>query len=216
LATPADRETVDGRRRLLNTALKLFAEKGFDRVTVREIAAASNVSIGLIKHHFGSKDGLRAAVDDAFMAQFEEALTIARGPISPEHLTSEDFAVGIDDWIGRHQDGWPETVNYFRRALLEESDWGYALFARFYGIVQQTIAGMDADGRVSDDVDRLWLPFLMMYLELGTMLLDPYIRRALGKSGFDGDLWRRRHRAYMSLIGRGIAPRRRRPDPESP
>lgn len=207
----ADDEKVDGRQRLLNTALKLFADKGFDSVTVREIAAAANVSIGLIKHHFGSKDGLRTAVDDAFMAQFEEALSIAQGPPTPRRLTSEDLAVSVDEWIGRHQDGWPDTVNYFRRALLEESDWGYALFVRFYGIVQQTIARMDADGQVAADVDRLWLPFLMIYLELGTMLLDPYIRRALGKSGFDGDLWRRRHRAYLNLIGRGIAPRGPRP-----
>ena len=199
-------EAGDGRQRLLKTALKLFGEKGFDSVTVREIAAASSVSIGLIKHHFGSKEGLRTAVDDAFMTQFEEALSMAPRPPAGQTATPEDFAASIDDWISRHQDGWPDTVSYFRRALLEESDWGYALFARFYAIVQETVARMDRRGQVAADVDRQWLPFLMMYLELGTMLFDPYIRRAIGKSGFDGELWRRRHRAYMNLIVRGVAP----------
>jgi hypothetical protein len=47
-----------------------------------------------------------------------------------------------------------------------------------------------------------------MYMEIGTMVFDPYIKRALGKSGYDRELWRRRHRAYMSLIRRGVAPRR--------
>jgi len=47
----------DGRQRLLRTAFRLFGERGFDSVSVREIAAASSVSIGLIKHHFGSKEG---------------------------------------------------------------------------------------------------------------------------------------------------------------
>ena len=202
-----DGETGDGRQRLLTAALKLFGEKGFDSVTVREIATAANVSIGLIKHHFGSKDGLRSAVDDAFMTQFEEALSLAPRPRAEGPATAEDFAASIDDWISRHQDGWSETVTYFRRALLEESDWGYALFARFYAIVQETVSRMDRQGQVSADVDRLWLPFLMMYLELGTLLLHPYIRRALGRSGFDKALWRGRHRAYMNLIIRGVAPR---------
>lgn len=201
-----DGGTGDGRQRLLKAALKLFGDKGFDSVSVREIAAASDVSIGLIKHHFGSKEGLRTAVDDAFMTQFEEALSLAPRRREGEAATAEDFAVSIDDWINRHQDDWPDTVNYFRRALLEESDWGYALFARFYTIVRETIARMDRRGQVAEDVDREWLPFLMMYLELGTMLLDPYIRRAIGKSGFDGEPWRRRHRAYMNLILRGVAP----------
>lgn len=206
MSQATDSEAGDGRQRLLTAALKLFGEKGFNAVTVREIAAAAEVSIGLIKHHFGSKEGLRAAVDDAFMIQFEEALSLAPRPRAEGPATAEDFAASIDDWISRHQDDWPVTVSYFRRALLEESDWGYALFARFYAIVQETIARMDRRGQLAADVDRDWLPFLMMYLELGTMLFDPYIRRATGKSGFDGELWRRRHRAYMNLILRGVAP----------
>ena len=211
MARKSDGDGSDGRSRLIGTALRLFAERGFDSVTVRDLATASDVSVGLINHHFGSKEGLRAAVDDYFIKQFEEALTFEPQPQVPGRLTTEDYAVNVDQWIGRHQDTWPDTVNYFRRALLEESDWGFELFARFYAIVQRSITKMDAENRVAPDVDRLWLPFLMMYLELGTMLLDPYIRRAVGKSGFDGDLWRRRHRAYMNLIVRGVAPRGERP-----
>lgn len=198
----------DGKSRLMDTALRLFAERGFDSVTVRDIATASGVSVGLINHHFGSKEGLRAAVDDHFIQQFEEALTWNPQPQASGKVTPEAYALTVDEWIGRHQDTWPDTMNYFRRALLEESDWGYTLFARFYAIVQQSVTRMDAKGQVAPDVDRLWLPFLMMYLELGTMLLDPYIKRAIGRSGFENDLWRRRHRAYMELIRRGVAARR--------
>ena len=203
----------DGRGRLIETALRLFAERGFDSVTIRDLASAADVSVGLINHHFGSKDGLRAAVDDHFIRQFEEALAFEPEGQAAGPVTTEAYALTVDQWIGRHQDTWPDTVNYFRRALLEESDWGYALFARFYGIVQRSITQMDAENRVSPEVDRLWLPFLMMFLELGTLLLDPYIKRTIGKSGFDGDLWKRRHRAYTDLIRRGIAPRRPRNDP---
>jgi AcrR family transcriptional regulator len=190
----------------VRTAFALFAEKGFDSVTVRDLASASSVSVGLINHHFGSKEGLREAVDEYFMAQFEDAIT---GAAPPTSKTAEDYAVAIDHWIERHEAQWPIIVAYFRRALLEESDWGFSLFQRFYGFVQSSVLRMDADGQIGPDVDRLWLPFLMMYLELGTMIFDPYLKRVIGKSGYDRELWQRRHRAYMSLIRRGVAPLRR-------
>jgi AcrR family transcriptional regulator len=205
LAYAADREAMDGRERLIREAFVLFAERGFDSVTVRDIAAASGVSVGLINHHFGSKDGLREAVDEFFIGQFEDAITDA----APQQVTSpEDYAEVIDAWIGRHEKDWPTIVAYFRRALLEESDWGFSLFQRFYGFVQSSVMRMDANGALAPDVDRLWLPFLMMYLELGTMIFDPYIKRVLGRSGYDRELWQRRHRAYMALIRRGASPSR--------
>ena len=71
---------------------------------------------------------------------------------------------------------------------------------------QATVMRMDANGQLAPDMDRLWLPFLMMYLELGTMVFDPYIKRVIGRSGYERDLWQRRHRAYMALIRRGASP----------
>ena len=208
MADDTDREQPEGRQKLIRTALALFAEKGFDSVTVRDIASACGVSVGLISHHFGSKEGLREAVDKYFIQQFEETL-YTRPPTGGDGQGR--FAEWIDDWVARHQADWPVTVAYFRRAVLEESDWGASLFQRFYEFVQATVTRMDADGGIRPDVDRLWLPFLIMYLEMGTLLLDPYITRIIGKSGFEPDLWRRRYRAYMDMINRGIGPRQAKP-----
>ena len=63
-------------------ALRLFAERGPDRVRLREIAAAADVSPGLIMHHYGSLEGLRDAVDDHVLATFESLLAeaTAEGP----------------------------------------------------------------------------------------------------------------------------------------
>lgn len=198
MAAASDAELPDGRQRLIRTSLALFAERGFDGVTVRDIAAASGVSIGLINHHFGSKEGLREAVDEHFMAQFEEVLLALPGP--DEEASPAPLEEWVDDWIARHEDNAPALFGYFRRALLDESEWGMKLFTRFYSIAQNAITRLDARGQIRPDVDRLWLPFLMVYLELGTTLLDPYVRKILGRSGFDKDLWRRRTRAYSKLL----------------
>jgi AcrR family transcriptional regulator len=199
----ADRDSPDGRKRLIKASMALFAEKGFDGVSVRDIAKESGVSIGLITHHFGSKEGLRAAVDEYFMEQFREALTddVPRGSGN-----LESFSAWIDNWNQRHGAEWRVTGKYLRRALLDGDEWGAELFQRYYEFVQSWIVKADARGEIRADVDRLWLPFLIIFLELGTTLLDPYIRRVLGRSGFDDKLWRRQHRAYTNLIFRGIAP----------
>jgi AcrR family transcriptional regulator len=203
MADVAVAQTLDGRQRLIKTASRLFAEKGFDSVSVRDIANAAGVSIGLITHHFGSKDGLRQAVDQYFIERFEEILT-EEVPRATED--ADAYSAWIDSWRARHQEDWQVSGNYFRRALLENREWGAELFERYYAFVQRWMVKADAQGDIRPDVDRLWLPFLIMFLELGSTLFDPYIRRILGRSGFDRNLWSREHRAFTNLIFHGITP----------
>jgi TetR/AcrR family transcriptional regulator len=57
------------RERILDVALKSFAERGFDGTSTRAIAAAAEVNQGLIPYYFGTKEALwKEAVDHAFTA----------------------------------------------------------------------------------------------------------------------------------------------------
>src|SRR3979411_1779711 len=57
------REDEDGtRERILRTAERLFAERGFSGVSVRELAAAAQVNIASIGYHFNNKEGLLSEV----------------------------------------------------------------------------------------------------------------------------------------------------------
>ena len=56
---------IDGqeaRARLLDAALKLFAEQGFAKTSTREIALAAQVNISAISYYFGNKQGLYQAL----------------------------------------------------------------------------------------------------------------------------------------------------------
>jgi AcrR family transcriptional regulator len=56
-------DDTDGTRdRILRTAERLFAERGFNGVSVRELAAAAQVNIASIGYHFESKEGLLSEV----------------------------------------------------------------------------------------------------------------------------------------------------------
>lgn len=66
-SAPPDGRTryANGERRraaIVNTAMEVFAEKGFHNLSLRQIAEAVGVSHNLLRHHFGSKETLLAAV----------------------------------------------------------------------------------------------------------------------------------------------------------
>ncbi|WP_410611160.1 TetR family transcriptional regulator [Amycolatopsis sp. lyj-109] len=54
--------TTDTRDAILAAAGEAFAHKGYDRATIRAIAAAAAVDPALVYHHFGSKEQLILAV----------------------------------------------------------------------------------------------------------------------------------------------------------
>lgn len=64
MAARDDQERVQRRQQIIDGALTVFAEKGFDKATNQEIAEAAGIgSAGLIYHYFESKaDLLRQAV----------------------------------------------------------------------------------------------------------------------------------------------------------
>jgi AcrR family transcriptional regulator len=74
-------DNIDTRERLLNAAEELFAERGFDAVSVRDIAAAAESNIAAVNYHFGGKDRLyhgvlRRALErrrDRYVAAMQDA-----------------------------------------------------------------------------------------------------------------------------------------------
>ena len=48
------------RTAILNAAERLYAERGFSDVTLRDIVAEANVNLAAVNYHFGSKDELIA------------------------------------------------------------------------------------------------------------------------------------------------------------
>ncbi|MCX7092252.1 MAG: CerR family C-terminal domain-containing protein [Methylobacter sp.] len=55
-------ETHDARSRLVLAALRLFAEKGYEAATTREICEAAEANISAIRYYFGDKAGLYRVV----------------------------------------------------------------------------------------------------------------------------------------------------------
>jgi len=114
-------------------AMRLFAERGTAAVTVREIAAAAGVSPSLVMHHYGSKDGLKDAVDRRAAAFFEEMLgELAR-------TGEEGGGASLAELFTARLESQPAMVDYVRRLLLDGGEAADALFTKLF---DATVAGM--------------------------------------------------------------------------
>ncbi len=83
------REQAEWRReRLLDAALDVFAVKGIDGASVKDIAAAAEVTPGLLYHYFAGKEALVTALlrERGFAKQLRELLEQARGRSASEVL----------------------------------------------------------------------------------------------------------------------------------
>jgi AcrR family transcriptional regulator len=74
----AQQRGEDTRRRILDTALALFAAEGFSGASTREIAERAGVNLPAIQYYFGSKEGLYRAV----IAHIGEQLAEIIAPIA--------------------------------------------------------------------------------------------------------------------------------------
>ena len=66
------------RNQIIDTALKLFSEKGFGNTTIKDISEAAGTSLGLMYHYFAGKDELLVAVFEkhSFLEPLRKTLTI--------------------------------------------------------------------------------------------------------------------------------------------
>ncbi len=71
-----DRPQPDTRQRLLEAASRMFVEQGFGATKVRDIVARAGANIAAVNYHFGTKEGLYAAVIRHHSAQAIEELSL--------------------------------------------------------------------------------------------------------------------------------------------
>jgi AcrR family transcriptional regulator len=180
MSSTTEHGDLTARATIRNAALRLFADRGPDAVTVREIAKQAGVSPALVLHHFGSKDGLRAEVD-AFAAQaFDAVFEVLPTDELVELLAGEGSAGSLAEAFVRGFPPGSPLPAYLARLFLTNDPAGAALFARFYGATRRLLDVMVEMGaaRPSDDPDVRAAFFLVNDLAL-SLLRNP-IAAAIG------------------------------------
>ena len=84
-------EKEKSRQRILDSATKLFAQRGFDGVGIREICKDANANICMISYFWGGKEGLyKGIIDNLVERQTEYVKTFLNLDIEPETLPKKE------------------------------------------------------------------------------------------------------------------------------
>jgi AcrR family transcriptional regulator len=112
--------TKDVRNRLLDTAEKLFSERGFADTSVRDITAKANCNVAAVNYHFGSKDKLYI---EMFRRHMEEVLAKHRVNIekvmSSANPTLEKLLEAITRTAIEALSGADERIPMFKLVIRE-------------------------------------------------------------------------------------------------
>jgi len=98
------------RRRLLDAATKLFAEKGRDGTSIDDICQYSGVNCRMIYHYYGSKEGLYMAMLASVYGRIRE-ITMH---VDQDTLTLSDYVETLTERYFRFLQANPEFVAILR------------------------------------------------------------------------------------------------------
>lgn len=163
--------------RIRAAAMRLFAERGFDATSIRDVAAEAGVSSSLVVHHFKTKAQLKEATD----ARLISALTSMLADVPTDAGADFSEMAGSMAELLR---GEPELMRYMRRMLI---DGGEAASGLFHGLVEATVAELgaqEAAGIVRPSVDARARAVFLIVNDLGAIILRDLVEQATGLDPF--------------------------------
>jgi AcrR family transcriptional regulator len=123
-----DPDSQGARSRLVHAALRLFAEKGYERATARDLCELASVNISAIRYYFGDKAGL-----------YRAAFTESMGECTCQVNQDEIFRLSL-----------PQALQLFFRDFLEPLKRGeevrLAMKLRFREMIEPT-------GALQEEID---------------------------------------------------------------
>src|SRR5690242_11721890 len=107
-------QDIATRRRLLESAKRLFAERGFAEVSVRDICREANANLALVSYYFGDKRGLYLEVIDeaiAALSDFNAQIMQAPEASTPDERLTRFVRVFVERVMQRdEQQTWVHRI----------------------------------------------------------------------------------------------------------
>lgn len=176
-------------------AIELFAAQGFAHTTVRSIAERAGVSAPLILHHYGSKDGLRAACDAYLLDFVRDEKTRA--------FTSGS-APTVKAYLREHPQTRP-LFDYLARVVADGGPTAEAMFDRMVADVRGFLAAGEAAGTVRPSVDEDARAVVHSAIGVALLVLGPQVARHLGGERlFDDEVIERYTAVMYELYAHGL------------
>jgi TetR/AcrR family transcriptional regulator, regulator of cefoperazone and chloramphenicol sensitivity len=198
-AVPVQPGDLTATARIREAALELFARDGVAATSMRSVAAMARVSPSLVVHHFGTKAGLRDAVDEAVLTTFRSALGSADLTGSPEEVSGR-----LNEAIASIIGGDHAVREYLGRSLFEGSESSQRLFDALTDLVVAGLAQLEANGVVRRGTDPVWRAYAVLFIIIGPVMLSRQLEARLAVDAFDPAVVQARSACNIDLLRHGL------------
>ena len=168
--SPKLNSDLTAKARIRNAALALYANYGEDATSMRAIADAAGVTVGLVVHHFRTKDGLREAIEQQIVDLFFGA--IAQVPLEG---TTAEIAAARDEAVADMLSDNPAVVGYLRRALLDPMGHRGRILEMLTDLTAKQVATLRNVGVASKAQRDSSQVIGVMIRQLGQLFLQPMV-----------------------------------------
>ncbi|AUH67950.1 MULTISPECIES: TetR/AcrR family transcriptional regulator [Gordonia] len=166
---------LTAKAKIRNAALDLYAEHGEERVSMRAVAAAAGVTVGLVQHHFKTKDGLRRAVEELIVEYHRAAIASV-----PNDGTPAEVAAARDAAVRAMLNDNPVVVGYMRRVLLDPNS-PTTLLRQLTELARDEVSKMRDAGLASTRRSVAEQTVAMMVRNVGQLFLQPMVDAMWGQ-----------------------------------
>lgn len=182
-------DDLTARARIRDAALAEFGAQGMAGATIRGIAKRAGVSPALVQHHFGTKEGLRAACDDHVLAYYRGTAEAAfdRGQIGDSSFLSTIYASS------------QPVLDYLARALVDGTPAAATVFDEMVSLTERYFA--DRPG-LADPRTRA---IVYTSMRLGGLVLHQHMTRLLDVDSIT-DAGPQLGRATLDIVSPDILP----------
>ncbi len=184
--------------RIRHAALKILATHGASGTSLRAVAAAAGVSLGLVQHHFATKAGLIKAVDDYALAVVVAAIT------QPVPDTTPDSVAEIGGRVTRLIAENPDIADYVGRALTDGRPVADMIFDSLLNSGTARWHRRSERGETRAGLDLTWAAVNALVLALGTLILRGHIERHLPEPFTSPAQLERWHASVNTLLREGF------------
>ena len=109
------------RTRIMDSAIKLFSRRGFNKASVANICEEAGLSKGAFYHHFESKQALFLALLDAWLQAIDNAIEASKDKTAPETFVqmTEAFPYFFETAV----EGLPMFLEFWLQASRDKKIW---------------------------------------------------------------------------------------------
>lgn len=135
-----ERKKAATRKTISDAATRMFLERGFDAVSIREIADVADVSPTTVFAHFPQKEALVFDEDEAQREQLLSAVRDRDADTTISQALRGVFEAGVREAIDEHHDEGPRQFMDLVLATPALSDYAQKMWTRHGDALAETIA----------------------------------------------------------------------------